>query len=159
MNTKKTVTIALAFALVFVSALAVEAGHVGQRSRNHSMALGLKGLKTFLELKLSDAQQAEMLRIIEKHQDNKKNILREIRKGKQALRTLMQSAEFNEVAVRKAIQEVHAMKENLIVLKTKIMAQLKGVLTPAQNALLEQRRVQRNQRMKDRCFCPGFPCP
>lgn len=159
MNTKGTVTIALALALVFASALAVDAGHVGQRPRNHSMELGLKGLKTFLELKLSDAQQAEMLRIIEKHQDNKKNILREIRKGKQALRTLMQSAEFNEVAVRKAIQEVHAMKENLIVLKRKIMAELKGVLTPKQNALLEQRSAQRIERMKDRCIFPEFPVP
>ena len=159
MTTKKTVTIVLAFALVVASAIAADAGHVGQRPRNHSMALGLKGLRTFLELKLSDAQQAEMLRIMEKHQDNKKNILREIRKGKQALRTLMQSAAFNEVAVRKAIQEVHAMKENLIVLEAKIMAELKGVLTPAQNALLEQRRAQRVQKMQDRCIFPGVPVP
>jgi Spy/CpxP family protein refolding chaperone len=71
----------------------------------------------------------------------------------------MQSAEFNEVAARKAIQEVHAIKENLIVLKAKIMTELKGVLTPAQNALLEQRRAQRIQRMKDRCIVPGFPVP
>jgi Spy/CpxP family protein refolding chaperone len=159
MNTKRTVTIALALALVVASALIVDARQIGQRPGTHSIGLGLKGLKTFLELKLSDAQQAEMLRIIEKHQDNKKNILREIRKGKQALRTLMQSAELNEVAVRKAIQEVHAMKENLILLKAKIIAELKGVLTSAQNALLEQRRAQRIQRMKDRCIFPGFPVP
>lgn len=159
MNTKRTVTIALALALVLASAFAVDAGHVGQRSRNHSMGLGLKGLKTFLELKLSDAQQAEMLSIIEKHQDKRENALDAFRKAKKALQTRMQHAEFNEVAVRKAIQEVHAMREDLIVLKGKIMAELKGVLTPEQNALLAQRRAQRIQRMKDRCIFPGFPVP
>jgi Spy/CpxP family protein refolding chaperone len=158
-KTKRTVTIALAFALVVASALAVEARHLGQRPRHHSIGLGLKGLKTFLELKLSDAQQTEILRIIEKRQDNKKNILREIRKARKALQTLMQNAEFNEVAVRKAIQDVHAMREDLIVLKGKIMAELKEVLTPEQNTLLEQRRAQKNERMKDRCFFPGFPVP
>jgi Spy/CpxP family protein refolding chaperone len=159
MNTKRTVTIALALALVVASALAVNAGHLGQRPRSHSIGLGLKGLKTFLELKLSDSQQAEMLSIIAKHQDKRENALRVFRKARKALQTRIQNAECNEVAVRKAIQEVHAMREDLIVLKGKIMAELKGVLTPEQNAVLEQRRAQKNEKMKDRCFFPGFPVP
>jgi Spy/CpxP family protein refolding chaperone len=157
MNPKRTVTIFLAFALVFASALAVDAGYAGQRLRNHRMELGLKGLRTFLELKLSDAQQTEMLRVIEKHQDNRKDILSKIRKGRKALQTQMRNAAFNEVAVRKAIQEVHAMQENLIVLHGKIMAELKGLLTPEQNAILERRKEQRMKRMQDRCILPGFP--
>jgi hypothetical protein len=55
---------------------------------------------------------------------------------------------FDEEKVRQAFQQISPLLEEAIVLKAKLMAEIKPVLNPDQLALLKQRRSEHPERMK-----------
>ena len=64
MRLRDALSVMVVFSMVFVLAFTAEARPFGPGPKGGGMRAGLGGLKTFLELKLSDAQQVEMTNII-----------------------------------------------------------------------------------------------
>ncbi len=137
--------IMVSVSLVFGFAFVAEA-----RAFGHGRGIGpdLGGLKAFLELKLSDSQQGQMVNIIDKYQtkiDGLRNSARESRKN---LARIMRAKQFNEGEARKAFREASAVREEMFLLRAKMMVELKAVLTPEQLASLKERRAQRMEKVR-----------
>jgi Spy/CpxP family protein refolding chaperone len=150
MKFNKILTIVLAFGLIVVGALSVEAKHFGRNFGPRAMGPGLFGLRTLLELKLSDSQQTELLNIITKYENERKSFRDSMMKAKKNLSTVLNAEHFNEEEVRKAFQEASAIRQKRFMLRVKMMVELKLVLTPEQLELLKERKTQRIERIKHR---------
>ena len=149
MNLKKKLTVMVVGSMVFVLAVAVEA-QARPGGPNRGMKAGLGGLKAFLELKLSDSQQAEMGNIITKYQDQTESLRNRIIGSRKNLATVLRAEQFNEEEARKAFREASAVREDMFVLRARMMTEMKAVLTPEQLELLEERKAQRLGRIRHR---------
>ncbi|NIV92360.1 hypothetical protein GWN42_06035, partial [candidate division KSB1 bacterium] len=58
--------------------------------------------------------------------------------------------EFDENEIRNAYRQAAPIKEELLVMGAKMMAEMKAVLTPEQLQLLEERKAERFEEMKNR---------
>jgi Spy/CpxP family protein refolding chaperone len=146
MRLKKGLIIALAQIIIIVGAFTVNAMAFGQASGH--MGSGLFGLKTLLELNLTEDQRAKILSIIGKYEtdrDLNRNSLRDARKG---LRTALQASEFNEATIRAAYQQISKLREDQLVTRLKMMGEIKSVLSPEQLDLLKARKAQRMDKFK-----------
>jgi Spy/CpxP family protein refolding chaperone len=114
------------------------------------MGPGLAGLKTLIELNLSDSQESVILGIIEKYERDRENTVNSLREARKNLRRALQAIEVNEEKVREAYRQTVPIREELLVMRARMMAELKTVLTAEQRQLLEDRKAQRLQRLKGR---------
>jgi Spy/CpxP family protein refolding chaperone len=145
MKSTKAWAVVVAVSMALALAFAAEARPFGPK---RGMKSGLWGLKGFLELKLSAAQQAEMLNIINKYQTEREGLRNRIMESRRNLRTVLHAEPFNEGEARKAFGEASAVREDIFVLKAKMRSELKTVLTPEQQEFIRERRGQRVEKMK-----------
>jgi Spy/CpxP family protein refolding chaperone len=150
MTSKKILTVGIVITMVFAGALAAMAGDFSSRHRRHGFGHGFFGLKTMLELKLSDSQQTEVLNIIGKYKNEMKNNRDSLRQARKNLLAAMHAEQFNESHLRATFQQVSSIREESVVSRGKMMSELKAVLTPDQMALLKGRKAQRMERAKTR---------
>ncbi|MDH3775185.1 MAG: Spy/CpxP family protein refolding chaperone, partial [Deltaproteobacteria bacterium] len=108
------------------------------------------GLKTLIQLNLSDSQKSRILSIIEKYENDIESAKNNLRQARHNIRAAMQAGEFNENAIRNAHRQAAPIKEELLVLGAKMKAEMKTVLTPEQLQLLEERKAERIERFRDR---------
>jgi Spy/CpxP family protein refolding chaperone len=147
MKSTKAWAVVAAVSMVFALAFAAEARPFGPK---RGMKFGLGGLKGFLELKLSDAQQGEMMNIINKYQSEREGLRDRMIEARRNLKAVLHAEPFNEGEARKAFQEASAMREEVFVLRARMMTELRGILTPEQKELIKERRAQRAEKMKQR---------
>jgi protein CpxP len=147
MKSTKAWAVVAAVSMAFALAFAAEARPFGHK---RGMKSGLGGLKGFLELKLSEAQQGEMMKIINKYEPDREGLRNGMMEARRNLRAVLRAEPFNEGAARKAFREASAMREEIFVLRAKMMTELKAVLTPEQKELIKERRGQRAEKMKQR---------
>jgi len=147
MKSTKAWAVVAAVSMAFALAVAAEARTFGPK---RGMKFGLGGLKGFLELKLSDAQQGEMMNIINKYQTEREGLRDRVIEVRRNLRVVLHAEPFNEGEARKAFREASAMREEMFVLRAKMMTELRAVLTPEQKELIKERRAQRAEKMKQR---------
>lgn len=127
------------FVMVFTLVSAAFAGH-GRHGEWGPHGEGMKGfshpgerMKAILEeLDLSESQKTKVNVILEQHCTKQKALHESLRNKKEALHTMMDAAEFNEEALRSAFQEVSSIKEELMISRAKLFAELRAVLTPEQ---------------------------
>ena len=148
MKVTKTLTTVLAVAIILAVALAAEAGGFGPGFPGRGMGPGLMGLKTLLELNLSDSQQTELLTILHKYEDEIEKIRNGSIEASKKLATVIRAEEFDENELRQTFREVSSLGEESLVLRAKMMAELKKVLTQEQKTLLNERRAQMGGRIK-----------
>ena len=129
--------------------LFVQAGAFG-RPMHRGGGHGLMGMKTLLELNLSDSQRSELLGIIEKYRGEREKLRDRMRETGKNLRAAMGADEFNESRVREAYRKSSSVREEMFVLRAKMMDDIKKVLTDEQRAKLEEKRKQRIEKMKER---------
>jgi len=146
MKSSKAWAVVAAVSMAFALAFAAEARPFGP---NRGMKSGLGGLKGFLELKLSEAQQGEMMNIINKYQPEKEGLRNRMMEAGRNLRAVLRAEPFNEGEARKAFREASAMREEMFVLRAKMMTELKALLTLEQKELIKERRAQRAEKMKE----------
>ena len=147
----KALTAALVLTLVLAAAFGVEAMHSGRPPGSCGlMGPGLAGLKTLIELNLSDSQQSVILSIIEKYEKDREKTLSSLREARRNLWTALQATEVNEERIRDAYRQAVPIREELLVMRARMMAELKTVLTREQRQLLEERKTQKLQRLKGR---------
>lgn len=147
MKSTKAWAVVAAVSMVLALAFAAEARPFGPK---RGMKSRLGGLKNFLELKLSEAQQAEMMTIFDKYQTEREGLRVRMMEAGRNLRTVLHVEPFNEGEARKAFREAAAMREEMFVLRARMMTELKAVLTPEQKELIKERRAQRAEMMKER---------
>ena len=147
----KVLIAALALTMVLVGALAVGAMNFG----GHSGLTGVKGsrilgLKTLIQLNLSDSQKSRILSIIEKYENDIESAKNNLREARHNIRAAIQAGEFNENAIRNAHRQAAPIKEELLVMGAKMKAEMKTVLTPEQLQLLEERKAERIGEIRSR---------
>jgi len=148
-----TVIVLVSIVFLFATAIVVDARPFGHNFQNRAMGSELPGLRTFLELGLSDSQQTDMINIINKYRDQGKSLRNSVLMEKKNIRTVLQADKFNEEEVRKAFRKSSEVREEMFMLKLKMMAELKAVLNPEQLTLLKERKSHRMKKFK-RCFDP-----
>ncbi|UCG14328.1 MAG: Spy/CpxP family protein refolding chaperone [Deltaproteobacteria bacterium] len=151
MKFNKALVGVLFLTIVFAGAVAVRADHFGRHHRPHGMTwTGLHGLKTMIQLNLSDAQKSKILSIIEKYENEREGLKRSLREARENCARELETEPFNEAEVRNALRQTAPIKEELLVMRLKMMAELNTVLTPEQNQLLKELRPRRIERLKAR---------
>lgn len=150
MNRKKTIAGAVAGLLVFVIAFAVEARPFGPDRHGAGMGPGFGRLQFFMELKLTEAQQTEMMNIINRYRAAGEPLRSNVIDARKNLRVTIQSDPFNEEAARQAFRQVSALREDRFVLRAKMMGELKALLTPDQRELLKEKKGRRLEKMNRR---------
>lgn len=150
MKSKKVLVVGIILTMFFAGSMAAMAGGFSPRHHRHGMGPGLFGLKTMLELKLSDSQQTRVLDIIGKYENEMKNNRDTIREARKNLMAAMHADQFSEEQVRATFKQLSSIREESIVSRGKMMTELKAVLTPEQMALLKERKIQRMEWRKAR---------
>jgi Spy/CpxP family protein refolding chaperone len=150
MKSKKVFVVGIILTMFFAGSVAAMAGEFSPRHHRHGMGPRLFGLKTMLELKLSDSQQTDVLNIISKYENEMKNNRDSIRQARKNLMAAMHVEAFNEEELRTAFKQLSSIREESIVSRGKMMSELKAVLTPEQMTLLKERKTQRMEWRKAR---------
>ncbi|HIJ56147.1 MAG TPA: Spy/CpxP family protein refolding chaperone [Deltaproteobacteria bacterium] len=131
--------------LVIICLVAPHAGAESFGPGNHFRNLGggLAGLKTFIELNLSETQKTAVLSIMDKYQDKRQGTRENLREARENLRNALKSEPFNEDGVRTVYRQVSLIQEDLLVLRVQMRSELKALLTPEQSELLKEKRERR----------------
>ena len=151
MKGKTIVTGLAAVSLVLALALAVQARPFRPGSRDGGPGAAIGGLKAVLELKLTEDQQAQLINIINKYEDQTGDLRSRMMEARKRVAAVLKAEPFNEEDARKAFQEASEVRENLFVLKAKMMSEMKVVLSPEQLQRLQEGKARRHERMKQRC--------
>ncbi len=147
----KALIAALALTIVLAGAFAVDATHFGRHSGFKGvMGSRIFGLKTLIELNLTDSQKSQLLSIIDKYEKDMEIARNSLREARHNIRTILKAGELNEDDLRNACRQAAPIKEDLLVMGAKMMTEMKAVLTPEQLQLLEERKAQRIERLRDR---------
>ena len=147
----KVLIAALALTIIFAGAFAVDAMHFGRHSGFKGvMGSRILGLKTLIQLNLSDSQKSRILSIIEKYENDIENAKNNLREARHNIRAALQAGEFNENEIRNAYRQAAPIKEELLVMGAKMMAEMKTVLTPEQLQLLEESKARRIEEIRGR---------
>lgn len=147
----KRMGMGLLFLLITITvAGTVDARYFGRKHPMAPVGRGLMGLKTLIALDLADDQKSKIMEIIEKYQDQRQRTKNSLFDAKKTLADALHTEEFNEDAIRNAHRQISSIKEEMLVSRAKMMAEMKTVLTPEQIELLEERRSQRIEKFKNR---------
>jgi Spy/CpxP family protein refolding chaperone len=138
---------AAAVLMILAVAFGVQAGPFGPGHRGHGMG-AFMGLKAFLDLKLTDVQQTALTNVMNKYQDQMENLRDDVREAGREIWVVLQAPIFDEQEARKAFRAASAVKEELFVVRAKMMAEMKGLLTSEQLELLKERRAQGLERLR-----------
>ncbi len=127
------------FAVVFILAvlvsglLTVQAGAFGPHHGG-----GRLHLKALMALDLSNPQKAEVKNIFDTYKDEGKEIRDRVMETKKGVREVMHSETFDEENARLAFRQLSINMEDMLVLKARIMVEIKKVLNPDQLNSLEE---------------------
>jgi len=146
MNRKKRIVGAMAGFLVFMVAASVDAGPFGFGRMGHAVGR----LQFFMDLKLTEAQQAEMKNIINRYRAAGEPFRSNAMDARKNLRAILRSDPLDEEAARKAFRQGSALREERFVLRAKMMGELKALLTSEQRELLKEKKGLRLEKMKRR---------
>ncbi len=141
MKSKNALTVILAALMVFGLAFSAEARAFGPAFSNREPGRALGALQTFLALKLTDVQQEQMKSIMAKYQDQGKDLRTKMREARRNTWAVLNAIPFNEENARNAFQNESTIREEMFILKAKMMAELKSVLTLEQMKLLKERKT------------------
>lgn len=90
-------------------------------------------LKQIMRLDLTDAQRTEVTAVMDKYRDTQKSLMDQMAAARQACAENRRAdAVFDEVAIRQNHQNISAVKEEMAVLRGRIVAELKPILTETQ---------------------------
>jgi Spy/CpxP family protein refolding chaperone len=151
MKVNKVLVVVLFLTTFLAGTVAVEAGRFGRhRGFQGMMGPGFHGLKTMIQLDLSDSQKSEIMSILEKY-DNKTATLKEsLRETRKNLARVLNTEQADENQIRSALRQAAPIKEELFLMRVRMLAQLKKVLTPEQFQLVNQGKAHRLDRWKKR---------
>ena len=107
-------------------------------------------LRALLNLDLTAAQKHEAALILSKYRDDGQARRDALRTAVEELRGTAEADPFDEEAIRAAFKGVSGAGEEMAVHGAKLVAELKGILTPKQKESLEEHRTARHEKRKGR---------
>ena len=107
-------------------------------------------LKALLNLDLTDDQKHEAALILSRYRDEGQARRDALRSSMEVLRGTAEVDPFDEEAIRTAFKGVARAGEEMAVHGAKLVAELKGILTPEQKETLEELRAARQEKRKGR---------
>ena len=121
---------------------------------HRGMHQGMMGMNMFMDLNLSDTQKEKVQAIITKYRDQRENTGDELRqKMRETMFNAIFAEEFNEEKVREAFRKSSEAREDMVVQKAKMIAEIKTILDPEQVELLKERKTQMMEKGRG---CGGF---
>ncbi len=144
MKKHRILTVISGLAILVSGTLAVKAIAFGP---HHSKG-GCLGLRALMDLDLSGSQKAEVRGIIGKYREKGKQIRDQLLEAKEKSMDVIEAEPFDEEKIRQAFQQISPLLEEGMVLKAKLMAELRPVLSPDQLELLKQKKAEHSGRMK-----------
>ena len=108
------------------------------------------GLKAFLSLNLSESQEAEIMKILDRHEGEMEALRERGFQARQDLRKALRAEPLNEDGLRQAFRAVSSVREEQLVLKVRMREDLNKILSPAQRDLLKEKRGQGPQGFRGR---------
>ncbi len=134
---KKALITLLVLTIILAGALAAQAMPYGRHPGG-----GLLGLKTLLELNLSDSQKTQILSIFGKY--GLKTAWQNVREARKNLREAMQATSLDETSytngITSAYNQVAPLRQQLFLMRAQMMYEIKAVLTSDQLLQLQQYR-------------------
>ena len=143
MKTKRVVIIAISALFVFAVALTVQA-------RMPGMGHGMFPFKALMDLNLTGAQKAQIGEILKKYEAQQEEALKRMQEVRDILEPVLTAPTFNESNIRQACEQVTPTIQDLVVFKAKVLNEIRGVLTPEQIKMLEEKREKIKGKMEKR---------
>ena len=107
------------------------------------MHRGMMGMNMLNDLNLSDTQKEQVEAIITKYRDQREDTADEHHNSmRETMRNVVFDDQFDEGKVREAFRKSSADREEMVVQKAKMFAEIKTVLDPEQVELLKERKTQ-----------------
>lgn len=144
---KRNIKLAMALAVSMIFALSVTA-YAGKHGKGGPHGKG--GMMGFPFLQsLSEDQKPKVAEIFAKYKDEMDQRRDASAAAMEKVADAVHADTFNEADIRQAFKEASAAKEEMVVLRAKILSEIKPLLTPEQIAKMKERK----ERMKDRREC------
>lgn len=148
MKRKAVIAAAIAISVVLVLAVAVHARPFASGFR-HGGA-GIDGLKALLELNLTEDQRVQLVTILNKYEQQREDLRHDAMGAGLNVAKVLRAESFDEERARKAFREASSVREEMFVMRAKMMSEIKTVLTPEQFKLLQEKRKQGRDRVRER---------
>ncbi len=107
-------------------------------------------LRALIKLDLTEDQKQEAALILSKYRDQGKERRDTLRGAMEDLRATAEADPLDEQAVRAAFKGVAAAGEEMAVHGARLVAELKGILTPEQKASLDEHKAARHEKRRHR---------
>ena len=118
------------------------------------MHRGMMGMNMFMDLNLTDAQEEQVQAIITKYHDQRENTSDDHHKTmRETMFSVIFDDQFDEGKVREAFRKSSADREEMVVQRVKMIAEIKTILDPEQVELLKERKTQMMEKQRG---CGGF---
>ncbi len=161
---RRTTLLTMGLAMALVITLGAGTALAGNFGRGHGQGFGhgghgpgpghgghgSKGFGMLRALDLTADQRTQVREIFAGHREAMRDNGDRIMAAKTALIEATHLAPLDEQAVRDAHRELSAAKEDQAVLRARILADIRGILTPEQQARLTQLKDERIERMEER---------
>jgi len=107
-------------------------------------------VRTLVRLDLSDAQKKDVAQILASRKAEARAAFERVRTAADGFRMAAASPTADEASVRQAFRVLAAAGEEAVVVKTRIMAEVRGKLTPEQQKLLLESRDLIAEKVRER---------
>jgi periplasmic protein CpxP/Spy len=107
------------------------------------------GLELLRQLDLTDQQREQIKGIVSQHKADFQQVRERLHAAMQAQHAAAEATPADEATIRAKANEVAAAQADMIVLGTKVRAEVFQILTPEQQAKAQQLKAQRDQRRQE----------
>ena len=149
-RSKQLLSVWIGMILILAVASSAAAGRFGRSGQMPFTGKGIMGLKTFIELNLTENQKADVLKIIDTFMGYRDLTREKMQQAGSDMAAVLAAETFDEEQAREAFRKATALREDLFVQRAKMMAELKAILAPEQLELLKLKRAQRQEKFKSR---------
>ncbi len=147
MMKKFNVMAAILSSVLMVSAAMPAVAGEGERQK-HGMHQ-MYGIKMFKGLDLTDAQKAQIEQLTAAHRQTLPD--KTVRAAhREELKTLLQAPTFDEAGVRVLLEKQQDQRLDMEIAQLKFQHQLRAVLTPEQQAKLDERQAKVRHKMREK---------
>ena len=140
----RILTVTIGLVLLVAVALALKANAFGPPHHGE----GCFGLRALMDLDLSNSQKAEVRTIIDKYRGKEEEIRDQLLEAKTKSMDVLEVEPFDEEKVRQDFHQTCPLLEDAMVLRAKLMAELRSVLNPDQLEVLKQRKSEHSERIE-----------
>jgi len=107
-------------------------------------------LKVLAQLNLTDTQKQDIAGILKQHREEMQELRSGMLKARTALMEAITANEFNESAVREAARQAAETGEQRAVLRAKIFGEIRKLMTPEQQEMLQKIKADFASRIHQR---------